>query len=110
MASPVDLTNLRSMTEGNKAIEAEVFGEFITSFEDGIARLKQHCLDSNQDAWKKCAHALKGIALNLGAERLGDLCNLAQEESSIAAKGKNEMIRYIEEEYSKVKHFLKEAA
>jgi HPt (histidine-containing phosphotransfer) domain-containing protein len=106
MNAPVDLTNLRSMTDGDAEIEKELFAEFIVSFEEGIDNLRQHCVEEAADTWRQRSHALKGVALNLGAARLGDLCKLAQEEYQDVPKAKEELLRYIEAEFRKVREFL----
>ena len=106
MRNPVDLTNLRSMTDGDAELEAALFEEFYASFEAGIAALQTLVEDIDSELWCKRAHALKGVALNLGAERLGELCNQAQEKSLTLQKGKMTLLHDIETEYRAVKQFL----
>ena len=78
MNDPVDLNVLRQMTDGDAALEQELFAEFFTSFEAGIAALKRLTDPAHQEDWRKQAHALKGMAVNLGAMALGAVCKQAQ--------------------------------
>ncbi len=110
MSEPVDLTNLRSITDGDRDMEQALFEEFVSSFEAGIAELQSNVTDSVSESWRKNAHALKGIAVNLGAFRLGDLCKKAQEEFSSTQENKSDMAGRIQEEYILVKKFLSELA
>ena len=106
MNKPVDLTNLRSMTDGDRDLEKALFEEFYSSFEAGIRTLQSNCVDTACETWRKQAHALKGISVNLGAEVLGTLCKNAQEEHLADAPAKHALIKQIQEEYSQVKSFL----
>lgn len=106
MTSPVDLTNLRSMTDGDKEMEQALFEEFFTSFEAGLDVLKANCADSAAETWRKQAHALKGIALNLGAAQLGELCKKAQESHTTPEQEKTVLLGNIHAEYERVKGFL----
>ena len=109
MIIPVDLTNLRNMTDGDKNLEKVLFDEFITSFEKGIEVLRRS-LEPSASIWRSQSHSLKGIALNLGAAPLSDLCKRAQEAGQAAPFAKQELLQKIEAEYAKVKEFLLKAA
>jgi HPt (histidine-containing phosphotransfer) domain-containing protein len=104
--TPVDLANLRSMTDGDSEMEKALFDEFYTSFEAGITSLQRHMETGAAEAWRKEAHALKGIALNLGAEQLSLLCKNAQEASGAENKFKEALLKDISTEYGHVKKFL----
>lgn len=105
MAEPVDLANLHSMTDGDAEMEKALFSEFFNSFEKGISVLHQGSA-GDSEVWRKQAHALKGIALNLGAYQLGALCKQAQEEYQSHADKKSALTNDIEAEYAQVKDFL----
>jgi len=104
MEAPVDLANLRDMIDGDKEMEKALFEEFFSSFEAGIAALQSSSGDA--EAWRKEAHALKGVALNLGAQTLGELCKNAQEAQHDPEKTKAAMVATIRAEYEQVKTFL----
>lgn len=106
MPTPVDLTNLREMTDGDKELESQLFSEFFTSSEECIATLKNNCSDGTNEVWRTAAHALKGTSYNLGAAKLGDLCKKAQENNAAFSLEKQAMLNDIQLEYADVKKFL----
>lgn len=106
MNAHVDLTNLRSMTDGDKEMEEALFEEFLSSFESGMKTLAANANESTSEAWRKEAHALKGIALSLGANNLGTLCKKAQDDYQISSESKHKILEDIGNEYEQVKLFL----
>ena len=84
----------------------KLFKEFFSSFEAGIAALQASCSDKAAETWRTQSHALKGIALNLGAMKLGDLCKKGQDEPHAAQEAKGELLKNILDEYERVKVFL----
>ena len=103
---PVDLTDLRDMTDGDRAMERELFSEFFISSEACIGALIASNDHNEPETWAATAHALKGSALNLGARALGALCMQAQEARAAPANEKRDMIAGIIAEYGKVKSYL----
>ena len=59
-------------------------------------------------AWQKAAHALKGIAYNLGAIALGNLSKDAQEKYDMSHQDKHDLLKKIEIELRAVLEFLSE--
>ena len=110
MQELVDLTNLRSMTDGDVEMEKLLFEEFFSSFEDGITSLQNNIREDAAEIWRKQAHSLKGIALNLGAMGLGELCKKAQDEPNADVDSKGELLEDIKAEYELVKKFLRDLA
>lgn len=106
MNTPVDLTNLRSMTDGDAGMEKALFEEFISSFEAGIKALEGNVNPEAAEAWRKQAHSLKGTSLSLGAMALGELCKRGQDEAQADASAKNALLKDIKAEYEKVRRFL----
>lgn len=104
---PVDLTDLHGMTDGDRAMERELFLEFYTSSEACISALIASNDTNAPEAWRATAHALKGSALSLGANMLGALCMQAQELSGASVEEKRDMIASIIAEYGKVKTYLR---
>ncbi len=111
MKEPVDLTNFRTMTDGDPAIEQELFLEFLTTVDDGLAKMESSTSDGNREVWRSTAHALKGAALNLGATDLGDLLKKAQLgfDTTDAAQ-KTNLLQEIRNEFALVKAFLQKPA
>lgn len=106
MTEPVDLTDLREMTEGDAEMEKELFEEFFSSSEECIATMEANCADGINEPFRAGAHALKGTAINLGATRLSELCKTAQESHAVSAEEKKGLVDGIKNEYSQVKSFL----
>ncbi|HEU5048092.1 MAG TPA: Hpt domain-containing protein [Rickettsiales bacterium] len=106
MTGPVDLTNLRTMTDGDAELEKSLFEEFFISFEKELAALGDSMGAQDVPAWHAHSHALKGISLNLGAQKLGELCKIAQDEENAPASFKSELLEKIKAEYDVVKRFL----
>jgi HPt (histidine-containing phosphotransfer) domain-containing protein len=106
MSNPVDLTNLHEMTDNDSVMEKELFKEFISSFDSAIEIMRKSCDESSSETWRSQAHALKGTSVNLGANRLADLCKKAQEQYESTTENKNNLLNDIEAEYKLVREFL----
>ena len=104
----VDLTNLRELIQNDHEMEAALFDEFISSSNALMKELETYisCNDQNEE-WRKAAHALKGIAINLGAERLGELAKDCQEQCDVPSQDKVELFKQLETEHGNVLEFLK---
>jgi HPt (histidine-containing phosphotransfer) domain-containing protein len=107
MSDPVNLSDLREMTDGDTEMEKILFEEFFSSADICLKELSANCLDGENESWRTNAHALKGIAINLGAAQLGELCKQAQENHGFSATQKQEILTEIQTEYQKVEAFLK---
>lgn len=102
----IDLTDLRSITDGDKDIELALFAEFYSSSEESIADLQRACNTDNHENWRAIAHALKGTAYNLGAKSLGDLCQHAQAHPNAPPSEKQALLEKIKAEYATAKTYL----
>jgi len=106
MTDPVNLDNLREMTGGDTALEQELFQVFLSSSEDCLIALKTSCNAGAEETWRTQAHAWKGMCLNLGAEKLGQLCAAAQLNNTATPEEKTQMVLEITQEYALVKTYL----
>lgn len=106
MTQPVDLSNLRSMIQDDVELERELFATFYESFEGGLNDLQQALQSADQENWRRHAHALKGIAYNLGANRLGDLCKTAQDHPQASEAEKTNLLQSLQIEYASAKQYL----
>lgn len=106
MSHPVDLTNLRSMIDGDTELEKALLEEFCQSSEIILQDLATHQDLANSAIWRSKAHALKGASLNLGAQQLGELCKQAQEAFEAEPIAKTALLSEIQAEYDRVKQFL----
>jgi HPt (histidine-containing phosphotransfer) domain-containing protein len=102
--NPVDLTNLRAMIDNDRDMEAELITEFYRATEEGLKILGDNL--HNPERWRQQAHALKGIALNLGAEALGELAKIAQLSFEKTPAEKQELLAALNAEYAVAKHYL----
>lgn len=110
MTNPcVDLSDLRELTDGDPEIEAELFEEFISSSNELVEILKTSTQANNNESWRKAAHALKGIAGNLGAAQLSEYALQAQEAFESSPESKQELYQKINAEHQDVLEFLKNA-
>ncbi len=108
MSNPVDLTNLREITDGDRDLEKELFEDFITSCEEKMKEMEDNCVDGESQPWKNSAHAIKGISMNLGADNLAKLCKQAQDNFGDDMAAKKELLASIQAEYALVKKYLNE--
>lgn len=106
MPEPVDLKNLRSMTDGDADMEKVLFDEFFSCFDNAIVNMQDCCREDKAENWRRDAHALKGISMNLGAMHLGELCKKAQDGYTAGLDSKNEMLQNIKDEYAVVRDFI----
>ncbi|MDF2965616.1 MAG: hypothetical protein K0Q51_1004 [Rickettsiaceae bacterium] len=106
MRIPVDLTNFREIAGGDKALEKALFEEFIKSADQYIIALSQESFKGGNENWRETAHAFKGIALNLGALALGELCKNAQEASEESKEFKLNLLNKIKQEYELVRAYI----
>lgn len=106
MSDPVNLDNLREMIGGDKEVEKELFNVFLTSSEECISALKEATGDDADATWREQAHAWKGMALNLGADKLSEICSSGQNHDGLDEAGKKALLDEMLAEYEKVKTFL----
>lgn len=71
MTSLVDFDRLRSFTDDDPVLEAELFRLFLDTAEDYLAGLASAMDDAA--AWRALAHRLKGAASNIGAHAIAEL-------------------------------------
>jgi HPt (histidine-containing phosphotransfer) domain-containing protein len=83
MAAVLDMTNLRDIIDHDKELERELIQNFYTCYHTCISDLESSLDTMDAVQWCNAAHALKGIAYNLGAEQLGSLC-LKSEQAHLA--------------------------
>lgn len=105
---PVDLSNLREVTEGDVNLEKKLFDKFFEGAEANLTMLEQNCVDGPCKNWTDQAHALKGAALNMGAFELGSICEYAQNMNDASAQERLSSYQQIKQEYAQVKAYLEE--
>lgn len=103
---PVNLTNLRTITDGDIDTELLLFEQFKESANTALQTMQENCVPGFNEAWRRAAHALKGTAYNLGAENLGNLCKHAQENAEASETDKAALLSQMKLEYAGVIAFL----
>ena len=106
MDQPVNFDNLREITGGDLALESELFRNFIASSAACLEGLRGAMAGGDEGEWRKHAHALKGVCLNLGADALGGLCKKAQEDYRATGEEKRLILCDIEGELARVQAAL----
>jgi HPt (histidine-containing phosphotransfer) domain-containing protein len=106
MSQPVNLENLREITGGDREIEAELFKMFLDTATECLTGLTQALQTGSDEAWRKQAHAFKGISYNLGAENLGELCRQAQDAASASVADKTLLLAKLQDELTQVRTWL----
>ncbi len=78
---PVDLVHLSRYTLGDREIEGEVLGLFVSQAAIYLARLEGAATETE---WREAAHSLKGSALAIGAWRTAEAAQRAEALASDA--------------------------
>lgn len=107
MNDPVDLTHLRELTGGDLGIEKKLFDIFISSGKECIKKLESNCVDGQNIEWRRETHALKGSAINIGAEKLANICEEAQDGSGAPLDKKSKILQKLKAEFDNTASFLK---
>jgi len=110
MDEGLDLSSLRQITGGDKALEAELFAVFNESTSECLVSLRV-AFDREDDAgWRDAAHALKGASGSMGAMMLHDVCREAQNAFKTEREAKQSLLHAIEVELERVQALLKALA
>lgn len=76
-AKPVDLVHLSSQTMGDRDLEREVLGAFLAHADIYLDTWKTA---RNADARHRAAHSLKGAARGIGAWKLAEIAEKAEQK------------------------------
>lgn len=104
---PIDLSHLEIFTDGDPEQEKELLDLFFEQAEIGVAELSKSLADSNEDAWEKASHRLKGSAANLGAAPLSNACEKAEYGYEENETNKKVMLADIRIKLEELQSFLK---
>lgn len=75
-AAVLDRNHLAQYTNGDAALEAELFGLLAAQIEACVSAMKAA---SSETEWRRAAHTLKGASRGVGAMELGEACAIAEE-------------------------------
>lgn len=106
---PVDLEQLRHVTDGNIEEEWALGVMFAEQAVLSLAELMRALAENDLAAWRKAAHQMKGASANLGARHLSHLCKEAEGSGSTDSRFGIEALQAIREEVEAVEKFLRSA-
>ena len=72
----IDFDHLRLFTEGDPDLERDVLGIFVEQADIWIRNLED---SRDKKSWADAAHTLKGSARGVGAWRIAEICERAEE-------------------------------
>ena len=72
----IDFDHLRVFTEGDQALERDVLGIFVQQADIWLRDLED---SGDKKSWTDAAHTLKGSARGVGAWRIAEICEHAEE-------------------------------
>jgi len=102
----VDLSQLRTFTDGDRDAEKEFIRVFIEQADKNIHELERSREQGKGDAWREAAHMFKGGAGGIGAGKLQKLCERAQNLEALTQEERQVLFEQIRNEYAKVKEEL----
>ena len=105
---PINIPHLESFTEGDPAIEKELFNIFVDQMGLGLSNLEAHMGEHAKIEWKAAAHRFKGAAANLGAEKLAALCFEAEQKYDDSEPNKKSLFSAIIVETDKLQDFIQD--
>ncbi len=103
---PVDFTQMRTFTDGDRDVEKELINAFILQSDLNLQTMRGNVADQDYKAWVEAAHMMKGGSGSIGAHVLHKLCDTAQHFSG-KSEARIALFDNIEKEYSLVKMYLK---
>lgn len=103
---PVDMSQLRLFTDGDKEEERELSKLFLEQAWEMVGLLEQNVAPDKNDVWKSAAHRFKGSSGNLGAVRLYKFCKQAEDSFDADETSKLQMLTAIKSETKRVEEFF----
>lgn len=104
---PVDIEIINDFTEGDMDIERTLVEIFVKTGWDYVQKMKSAIQSGEHDQWVLHSHSLKGASANLGAHKLTQLCQIAENETPAENTPEKETILAdITNEFEIVRDFL----
>lgn len=94
----LDLSNLRDNSMGDEEFVREILELFVSQSKERIVQLNAEITDGANEQWVSHAHALKGMAANIGALHLRRLCADAQLMADTTAAQRADILNKIKSE------------
>lgn len=99
----IDWNALREVTDGDAALEAQLFDLLKRTMDEGIAALHNQ-LNEPTHGWKETAHRLKGAAANIHSARLREACFAA--EKAVGAEARTQALSQLQHDWEELKAAL----
>lgn len=106
--STLDLTILRTFSEGDKEVEREFAEIFVEQSQLHLQKLSAFCISGESQEWKEAAHLLKGGSATMGAMKMRAFCAEAQEMLVATKKSRQAILKSINQEFAEVCNTLQE--
>lgn len=103
---PVNLDNLLENSMGDMDFVKDMVAMFVSQGAEQIGALKGLCVDGENEEWSETAHALKGTAGSVGAEKMRRLCARAQVMKAASAGERTKILAEIKNCYMAAKDAL----
>ncbi len=107
MVEVLNMDNLRDIIDHDKELERELINNFHTCYQLCMNELEAGIANHDNVLWRNAAHALKGIAFNLGAQDLGELSLKAEQACEVPYPEKLRMLEALKQSYAAVNLALK---
>lgn len=104
----LDLTSLRTFSEGNKEEEKRFVSVFLESALQNLEMLRATCVDGKNEEWVEAAHKLKGAAAGVGAGELAGVCANAQNCIDGKKEEREMLFDTIVQSFNEVESYLKQ--
>ncbi len=103
---PINLDNLREMLNNDKEAEEAILNDFFKLSEECIDKMASNLTEDYNEEFFQSSHALKGMALNLGADKLGNICTDTQSMCIAPISEKEAYLDQMRSELVVVREFL----
>ncbi|MDE2029193.1 MAG: response regulator [Alphaproteobacteria bacterium] len=103
--APLDLSQLRSFSEGDVEMEKELTRVFTEQSDKNLKTLADALTSGDMKAWQDAGHMFKGGALGIGAVKLAEFCSAAQHFDG-TPQDQAALFEKINREYARVKEHL----
>ncbi len=104
----IDFAHLESFTDGDRAVEQELFVLFFEESYLALNRLEKACNNHDDNEWRSAAHKFKGASGNLGAQKLFALCAEAEFGFTASKEQKHKYLTAIHIEHENVQRQLEQ--
>ena len=104
--SLIDLSILDEYTDGDKEVEKELLTMFIEQADDLLKQLTENAVGGVHKPWNDAAHALKGIAANVGAKEMKKLSETAQQMEDVSVEDRKKQLDLLESSFKSAKDYI----